>query len=142
MLLDHDLLYCWIMIYYIVGSWFIILLDHDLLCCWIMIYYVVGSWFFYVERIFARWYNLCAFAKFRCGVAPLRIETGWFENLRIEERICCFCSDFIEDETHVLVNCQQHNKSWSNNIINHYLTIVPYNKQHNTVHACDWQLLK
>jgi hypothetical protein len=29
-----------------------------------------------------------AFAKFRCGVAPLRIETGRFENLRIEERIC------------------------------------------------------
>ena len=40
-----------------------------------------------------------AFAKFRCGVAPLRIEPGRFENLRIEERICCFCSDFIEDET-------------------------------------------
>ena len=48
---------------------------------------------------------MCAFAKFRCEVASLRIETGWFENLRIEERICCFCSDFIEDETHVLVNC-------------------------------------
>jgi regulator of RNase E activity RraB len=30
------------------------------------------------------------------------IETGRFENLRIEERICCFCSDFIED---VLLNC-------------------------------------
>ena len=25
--------------------------------------------------------------------------------MRIEERICCFCSDFIEDETHVLLNC-------------------------------------
>jgi hypothetical protein len=46
-----------------------------------------------------------AFAKFRCGVVPLRIETGRFENLRIEERICCFCSDFIEDEAHVLLNC-------------------------------------
>ena len=41
-----------------------------------------------------------AFAKFKCGVAPLRIETGRFENLRIEERICCLCSDLIEDETH------------------------------------------
>jgi hypothetical protein len=39
-----------------------------------------------------------AFAKFWCGVASLRIETGRFENFRIEERICCFCSDFIEDE--------------------------------------------
>ena len=46
-----------------------------------------------------------AFAKFRSGVASLRIETGRFENLRIEERICCFCSDFIEDEAHVLLNC-------------------------------------
>ena len=46
-----------------------------------------------------------AFAIFRCGVAPLIIETGRFENLRIEERICCFWSDFIEDETHVLLNC-------------------------------------
>jgi hypothetical protein len=45
------------------------------------------------------------FAIFRCGVAPLIIETGRFENLRIEERICCFWSDFIEDETHVLLNC-------------------------------------
>jgi hypothetical protein len=33
------------------------------------------------------------------------IETGLFGNLRIEERICCFCSDFIEDETHVLLKC-------------------------------------
>ena len=46
-----------------------------------------------------------AFTKFRCGVASLRIETGRFENLRIEERICCVCSDFIEDEAHVLLNC-------------------------------------
>jgi hypothetical protein len=45
MLLDHDLLCCWIMVYYVVGSWFIKLLDHGLLCCWIMVYYVVGSWF-------------------------------------------------------------------------------------------------
>jgi hypothetical protein len=35
----------------------------------------------------------------------LGIETGLFGNLRIEERICCFCSDFIEDEAHVLLNC-------------------------------------
>lgn len=31
-----------------------------------------------------------AFAKFRCGVAPLRIETGRYENLSVENRTCFF----------------------------------------------------
>ena len=34
---------------------------------------------------------------------------GWaknrIKNLRVEERICCFYSGVIEDETHVLLNC-------------------------------------
>ena len=38
-------------------------------------------------------------------IVAMEIETGRFENLRIEKRICCFCSDFLEDETHVLLNC-------------------------------------
>ena len=45
-----------------------------------------------------------AFAKFRCGVAPLHIETGRFENKPLEERKCPFC-DNIENEKHVLLNC-------------------------------------
>ena len=49
-----------------------------------------------------------AFAKIRCGIAPLRMETACFENLLVEEQICYFCSDFIEDETHVLLNCPFH----------------------------------
>ena len=49
-----------------------------------------------------------AFAKFRCGVAPIRIETGRYEGLSIEERICPFCSD-IEDEKHVLLDCRVYN---------------------------------
>ena len=32
----------------------------------------------------------------------LRIETSRFENLRVYERICCYCSDLIKDETRVL----------------------------------------
>ena len=27
-------------------------------------------------------------AKFRCGVAPLRIETGRYERLTLEQRVC------------------------------------------------------
>ena len=37
-----------------------------------------------------------ACAKFRCGVAPIKIETGRYENLVVEEWTCPFCSS-IED---------------------------------------------
>ena len=33
-----------------------------------------------------------AFAKFRCGVAPIKIETGRYENLDVNQRICPFSS--------------------------------------------------
>jgi hypothetical protein len=46
-----------------------------------------------------------AFAKFRCGVAPLRIETGRYENKNVNERVCFICHDQIEDEKHVLLDC-------------------------------------
>ena len=45
-----------------------------------------------------------ASAKFRCGVAPLRIETGSFENKSLEERKCSFC-DNVESGQHVLLDC-------------------------------------
>ena len=48
-----------------------------------------------------------AFAKFRCGVAPLRIETGRFENKPLEERKCPFC-DIVETESHVLLDCDTY----------------------------------
>ena len=48
-----------------------------------------------------------AFAKFRCGVAPLRIETGRFENRPLEERKCPFC-DTIGNEKHVLLDCNKY----------------------------------
>ena len=46
-----------------------------------------------------------AFAKFRMGVAPLNIEIGRYRNLAREERVCPFCLDAIEDETHAMLNC-------------------------------------
>ena len=45
-----------------------------------------------------------AFAKFRCGVAPIKIETGRYERLAVAERICHFCSN-IEVEMHVILDC-------------------------------------
>ena len=49
-----------------------------------------------------------AFAKFRCGVAPLRIETGGFENLDANQRLCYVCN-VVEDESHVILDCSLYN---------------------------------
>lgn len=46
-----------------------------------------------------------AFAKFRSGVAPLRLETGRYERLQPEQRTCFHCTDMIESEEHVLLVC-------------------------------------
>ena len=46
-----------------------------------------------------------AFAKFHAGVVPLRLETGRFENLAVNQRTCFNCSDLVESEKHVLLLC-------------------------------------
>ena len=45
-----------------------------------------------------------ALAKFRCGVAPIRIETGRYERLALDDRKCINC-DAIESEKHVICEC-------------------------------------
>ena len=44
-------------------------------------------------------------AKFRCGVAPLRIETGLDEMLPYDMRNCFHCVTDVETEEHVLLEC-------------------------------------
>jgi hypothetical protein len=44
-------------------------------------------------------------AKFRCGTAPIRIETGRYEGLLECHRYCPYCSHTVEDEYHVLFQC-------------------------------------
>ena len=49
-----------------------------------------------------------ALAKFRCGVAPLRLETGRYERgrLPVEQRICILCDkNEVEDESHAIFRC-------------------------------------
>lgn len=46
-----------------------------------------------------------AFAKFRCGVAPIRLETGRYERLSEQERTCFCCEGTVESEEHVLLEC-------------------------------------
>lgn len=49
--------------------------------------------------------HMSALCKFRCGVAPIRIETGKYENFSVEKLVCPFCPNYVEDEKHVLLNC-------------------------------------
>ena len=53
------------------------------------------------ENIYCK---LAALSKFRCGVAPIKIETGRYEGLNIDDRKCPFCN-VIESESHVILNC-------------------------------------
>jgi hypothetical protein len=46
-----------------------------------------------------------ALARFRCGVAPIRLETGRFEGLPVEMRLCPLCGLETETETHVIIKC-------------------------------------
>jgi hypothetical protein len=49
-------------------------------------------------------------SQFRCGILPLRIETGRYISETPEQRICLFCPDNkIEDEKHFLVQCPFYN---------------------------------
>ena len=44
-------------------------------------------------------------AKFRCEVAPIRLETGRYERLSEGSRPCFNCVNLIENEEHVLLKC-------------------------------------
>ena len=45
-------------------------------------------------------------SQFRCGILPLKVETGRFSQIPLEFRLCTFCSlDKIEDEFHFFFDC-------------------------------------
>ena len=62
----------------------------------------------YVHKLMSRG-RRSALAKFRCGVAPIRLETGRYENLPVEQRLCPFCETSVEDELHVVLICPMYN---------------------------------
>ena len=60
---------------------------------------------FYVS-IFLPGMHRSVFSKCRCGVAPLKVKTGRYERLPLEERTCPVCKGIlIVDEFHVLRKC-------------------------------------
>ena len=50
-----------------------------------------------------------ALAKFRCGVASLRLETRRYERIPYDERNCFNCIKVVEYEEHVLLECPLYN---------------------------------
>ena len=46
--------------------------------------------------------------RLRCGVNELRIHTGRFDGLEVDQRVCRLCADGIEDERHFLLTCEQY----------------------------------
>ena len=61
----------------------------------------------YVTEVMSRG-RRSALAKFRCGVAPIRLETGRYENLPVDQRLCPFCVHTVEDEFHVVLCCPKY----------------------------------
>ena len=50
-------------------------------------------------------------AKLRLGTLPIRVETGRYNGIEREKRLCLVCKDgSVEDESHVMFHCQAHNK--------------------------------
>ena len=48
---------------------------------------------------------MSADAKFRCGMAPIRLEKGWYERLSIDQRTCLHYTLSVETEEYVLLVC-------------------------------------
>ena len=62
----------------------------------------------YVKYILNKKYR-SVLAQFRCEVLPLKVETGRFNNIPLEYRLCEFCDkNNIEDESHFLLYCSRY----------------------------------
>ena len=54
-------------------------------------------------------------AKFRCGILQLHIESGRFNNTKVENRLCNICQEGqIEDEFHFLCICNAYEDERTN----------------------------
>ena len=59
----------------------------------------------YLSKIHSR-YERSLLAKLRCGVLPLAIETGRFNNVQLQNRKCEICClDEVENEKHFVCEC-------------------------------------
>ena len=48
-------------------------------------------------------------AQLRLGILPIRIETGRYTREKLEDRLCHFCNNLVEDEVHFTLFCSKYN---------------------------------
>ena len=59
----------------------------------------------YVYKVYNRSHR-SLLSQFRCGILPIKIETGRYTQIPIEYRLCILCEEnVIEDENHFLFEC-------------------------------------
>ena len=68
----------------------------------------------YVQQSLNR-FDRSMIAKFRCGILQLHIESGRFNNTKVENRLCNICQEgHIEDEFHFLCICNAYEDERTN----------------------------
>ena len=64
----------------------------------------------YVKYCYNR-QNRSLMAQIRCGILPLKIETGRYSNLPVEERLCDICNlGKVESEIHFMLECPMYSE--------------------------------
>ncbi len=54
--------------------------------------------------------QIAAVSQFRCDVFPLKAETGRFQDITVEYRLCTICVEIvIETESHLWLYCSKYN---------------------------------
>jgi len=94
-------------------------------------------------------YDRSLLAKFRCGILQLRIETGRFNQTKLEERTCEICNTpEIEDEFHFLCVCNKYNNLRENMYQTtsekyvEFRNLVPRDKFKFLMQKCNRELIK
>ena len=70
-------------------------------------------------------------AKCRGGIAPIKIETGRYENLPVADRKCFVC-DTVESECHVICECPVY-EDLRNSLFNKAKNVVPNSERGHAV---------
>ena len=51
----------------------------------------------------------------RCGVLLIQVETGWYTNINIENRLCDMCNkNKVTDELHFILGCTNYREERKN----------------------------
>ncbi len=78
----------------------------------------------YLNKSKAFKFHKC-FSMLKCCTALLRIETGRYEGLPVEQRLCEVCeSDNVEYEMHVLISCDAFTQERTNYMTMYHSLLV------------------